>query len=142
MKRTLNTIIADILTQHNNDKFSAHDLAEIIVKTEHEFVNKKIKRTKKTGQVLVFQLMSEIGAQYPKLRINFPVARTKTRPVKYFYKPKLQKAVKAEEIAAAKPAAKAAVKAPAKKTAAKKVTAKKTVAKKATKAKKAAAKKK
>ena len=99
MKRTLNTIVAEILTKRKPKQFTAHEIAEIIVKTEHEFCEKKIKRTGKTDKMLVFQLMSEIGAQYPKMKVDY-IAKTDTRPTKYFYK---------------KPAAKAKAKVAAKK---------------------------
>lgn len=85
MKRTLNMIVADILIQRKEEKMTGRQLAELIVKTEHEFVAKKIKKTGKTEKVLVFQLMSEIGAQYPKIK-QYSISKTHSRPCKYYFR--------------------------------------------------------
>lgn len=134
MKRTLGVIVGDILEKHQGKKLSGHDIAEIIVKTEREFVAKKVKRTGKEDKVLVFQLMSEIGSQAPKMK-RYCVNVTSTKPIKYFYK-KTAEAAKAIALAEARQSArknrKPAVKAEAKAKAVKKtkVKTKKTVVKK------------
>ena len=116
MKKTLNMIVIDILTKNKKRMFTVHELANAIVKTEPEFCKRKMEKTGKTEKVLLFQLMSEIGAQFPKM-VAEDVARTETRPQKYFYKKrtnltKVEKAVKAaREERRAKAAAKEAAKA-------------------------------
>ncbi len=137
MKRTLIMIVADIVAKNKKKQYTAHELAELIVKTEREFVEKKIAKTRKTEKILVYQLMSEIGAQFPKM-IGYNVAKSEDRPQRYFYKknatggspevmPAQSPVKKATKKAAAKPAKKATKKAPAKKAAkpAKKVAKKK-----------------
>ena len=112
MKKTLHDIVAEIVAKNKRKQFTAHEIADIIVKTEHEFVAKKTKRTMKTDKELVFQLMSEIGAQYPKLhRQN--VSKTDDRPCKYFYQK--QSAAKEQAVVKEKAPAKAKAKATAKK---------------------------
>ena len=88
MKRTLNMIVGDVVAANKRKQFTAHEIAEIIIKKEREFITRKIERTGKTEKVLLFQLMSEIGAQYPKMA-RYNVGHSSTRPFKYFY----QKAV-------------------------------------------------
>jgi len=85
MKRTLNMIVGDIVAKNKGKKFSCHELAEMVVKTEPEFVKRKIEKTGKEDKVLVFQLMSEIGAQFPMMKPFF-VVKTTTKPTRYFYK--------------------------------------------------------
>ena len=80
-------IVADIVAGNKRRQFTAHEIAEIIMKKETDFCLRKIKRTGKTEKILLFQLMSEIGAQYPKM-INYDVGQTETRPFKYFYQKK------------------------------------------------------
>jgi len=99
MKKTLNMIVVEILTKNKKRMYTVHELADVIVKTEPEFCKRKMEKTGKTEKILLFQLMSEIGAQFPKI-IAEDVARTETRPQKYFYKKrthltKIEKAVKA-----------------------------------------------
>ena len=85
MKKTLNIIVAEILTQRKEEKMTSRQLAELIVKTEREFISRKIKKTGKTEKVLVFQLMSEIGAQYPKIK-QYSISKTHSRPCKYYFR--------------------------------------------------------
>ena len=87
MRKTLSVIAADILSKKKGQKLTGHQLAEVIMKTESDFINRKIKKTGKTEKFLLFQLMSEIGAQYYSLSKN-GVAKTSTRPTKYYYKGK------------------------------------------------------
>ena len=109
MKRTLACIVCGLLEKNKRKQFTSHEIAEMIVKTEPDFVAKKTKRTQKTDKELVWQLMSEIGAQYLKMR-RMNVVKTADRPAKYFY----QKPAKpAEET---KPAKEAKVAKTAKKT--------------------------
>lgn len=121
MKKTLNMIVVDILTKNKKRIFTVHELADAIVKTEPEFCKRKMEKTGKTEKILLFQLMSEIGAQFPKM-IAEDVARTETRPQKYFYKKrthltKIEKAVRAaREERRARAAAKEAAKETAKTT--------------------------
>ena len=82
--KTLTVIVAEILKKQGK-KWTARELADFIVKTEHEFVANKTKKTGKTEKVLVFQLMSEIGAQYYKLQM-LGVRKTEDRPARYWYK--------------------------------------------------------
>ena len=97
MKRTLVLIVADIVAQNKTKKFTSRELAEIIVKTEPEFCAKKIKKTKKKDKILVFQLMAEIGAQYPKMKAH-NVTKTQKRPQKYYYKaPAVRKTATADK---------------------------------------------
>lgn len=112
MKRTLHVIVAEMLAKNKRKQFTAHEIADMIVKTEHEFVAKKIKRTLKSDKELVFQLMSEIGAQYPKLQRQ-NIAKTADRPCKYFYQK--QTAAKEQAVVKEKAPAKAKAKATAKK---------------------------
>ena len=85
MKRTLNMIVAEILTQRKGEKWTGRELAEFIVKNEHEFIAKKVKKTGKKEKVLVFQLMSEIGAQFPKIK-QYSITKSRTRPCTYYYR--------------------------------------------------------
>ena len=85
MKRTLIIIVAEILTKRKGERMTGRQLAELIVKTEREFVAKKIKKTGKTEKVLVFQLMSEIGAQYHAIK-QYSIYKTRLRPCKYYYR--------------------------------------------------------
>ena len=92
-KRTLSCVVSEILKKRRTKQLTAHEIAQIIVDTEHEFVQKKIKKTKKTDKVLVFQLMSEIGAQYHALQ-QCNVHKTTSRPCKYFFKAPAKKSAK------------------------------------------------
>jgi len=138
-------IVAEIVANNKRRQFTAHELAEVIMKTESEFCERKMKRTGKTEKVLLFQLMSEIGAQYPKM-INFDVGQTSTRPFRYFYEkkpkfvPQVEPAKETAKEAAKEPAQKTATVKPAKAPA--KKAAKKTVKKTAKKAVKKVSKKK
>ena len=85
-------IVADVVAGDKRKQFTAHEIAAIIMEKEREFCTKKIERTGKTEKVLLFQLMSEIGAQYPKM-VRYNVGQTATRPFKYFYKKPLTKTV-------------------------------------------------
>ena len=102
-KPTLTVIVADILKKKGK-KLTARELADIIAETEHEFVANKTKKTGKTEKVLVFQLMSEIGAQYYKLQM-LGVHKTEDRPAKYWYKaPAASKAAKGKAASSPKTA--------------------------------------
>ena len=94
MRRTLIVIVSEIVTKNKTKRFTCRELAELIAKTERAFCAKKIKKTKKKNKELVFQLMSEIGAQSSKMkRLN--VGKTRKRPQKYYYKePVIRKASK------------------------------------------------
>ena len=112
MSKTLTEIVVEILKKKKGAKLTGHEIAEVIVKTEPEFIAKKVKRTQKTEKVLLFQLMSEIGAQYHKLS-TLNVTKTEDRPAKYYYKAPARKEAKA---CAAKSTKVAKAAKPAKKT--------------------------
>ena len=84
MKRTLGVIVSEYLTRHKTKQLTSRQLAEMVVKTEHEFVAKKVKKTEKEDKALVFQLMSEISAQYPAFK-KYHIGKTTERPYKYYY---------------------------------------------------------
>ncbi len=79
-------IVSELVAKNKRKQFTAHELADLIIKTEPEFCNKKMKKTICcTKELLVPQFMSEIGAQYPKMQF-YNVGKTTTKPQKYFYK--------------------------------------------------------
>ena len=92
-KKTLHGIVGEILKKNKKKQLTAHQLADLIVKTEPEFCAKKTKKTGKTEKVLTFQLMSEIGAQFYAIQ-QHDIARTDDRPAKYYYKAPAKKAAK------------------------------------------------
>ena len=93
-KKTLAMIVSQLLSRRRKQQFTARELAEMIVKTETEFVINKTRNTLKEDKELIFQLMAEIGCQYYKLR-RMNVEKTETRPYKYYYKKTDQKYLKA-----------------------------------------------
>jgi len=117
MRRTLACIVSDIVAKNKRKQFTARELAEIIVKTEHDFVIKKIERTLKTDKELVWQLMSEIGAQSLKFQ-RYNIGKNTQRPQKYFYQKaatdRVQEAIKAHQLAKKQEASKAKTAAKAK----------------------------
>ena len=121
MKRTLGMVVEDFLAKNKKKQYTAHEIAEGVMKVETEFCAKKMQKTGKTEKVLLFQLMSEIAGQYPKM-IAFNIGRTEFKPFKYFYKVNNSRfaKIKAQKIAAAKAQAKKEAAKPATKKAAKK----------------------
>ena len=91
MRKTLGMIVADILTKNKRKKLTSHQLAEMIIKTEREYIARKIKKTEKEDKALFFQLMSEISAQYPAYK-KYNIAKTTERPFKYYYQKPAAKA--------------------------------------------------
>ena len=118
-------VVEDFLAKNKRKQYTAHEIAEGIMKVETEFCARKMQKTGKTEKILLFQLMSEIAGQYPKL-LAFNIGRTEFKPFKYFYKVRAKKFGRYVNRTPAKPAAK-----PAAKKAVAKATVKKAVAKKA-----------
>ena len=84
MKKTLNSIVVDILKE-TGKSLTAREISEIIIKKEPEFCeNKKKNTTKKTNESLISQLIAEIGSHYPQIQ-KYNILRTADRPKKLFF---------------------------------------------------------
>lgn len=84
MKKTLNSIVIEILKE-TGKSLTAREISEIIVEKEPEFCNNKMAHTtKKTTDALISQLIAEIGSYYPQMQ-KFNISRTADRPKKLFF---------------------------------------------------------
>lgn len=84
MKKTLNSIVIEILKE-TGKSLTAREISEIIVEKEPEFCNNKMANTtKKTTDALISQLIAEIGSHYPQMQ-KFNISRTADRPKKLFF---------------------------------------------------------
>lgn len=84
MKKTLNSIVIDILKE-TGKSLTAREISEIIIKKEPEFCdNKMTNTTKKTQEALISQLIAEIGSHYPQMQ-KYNISRTADRPKKLFF---------------------------------------------------------
>ena len=85
MKKTLNSIVIEILKNNIGKYLTAREISELIITNEPDFCKLKMQNTtKKTEEALISQLIAEIGSQYPQMQ-KHNISRTADRPKKLFY---------------------------------------------------------
>jgi uncharacterized protein len=92
MKFDLNKKIIECLQKHEEQKFTAREIAEWIFKNYQKECEAKRKRSTATvlkiedNNALIQQIIAEIGSQRPLIQKKYPfIKTTEERPKKYYF---------------------------------------------------------
>ncbi|WP_116131313.1 COG2958 family protein [Tropicimonas sp. IMCC34043] len=93
-KFSIGTFVPELLRKHSDERFTAREIANWILKEYPYSVEQKRQRSKasktplESDSAMIQQIVAEIGAQRPRLEQKHGIRTTEGRPRKYYYSQK------------------------------------------------------